>query len=118
MTAIRTLPVLMYLDLTNVNVIRDTSEMVEIHVRVHALKTVFTENVARDLITNVFVIWDTPGLIAIQIVAVMEIRLVIHSDPDIVTTVGKILKANFATFAPRVVLAMPPQLKVNTVTQL
>ena len=118
MTAIRTLPVLMYLDLTNVNVIRDTSEMVEIHVRVHALKTVFTENVARDLITNVSVIWDTLALIAIQIVAVMEIRLVIQSDPDTVTTVGKILKANFATFAPRVVLAMPPPLKVNTVTQM
>ena len=117
MIAIRTLPVLMYLDLTNVNVIRDTSETVEIHVRVHVLKTAFTENVARDLITNVFVIWDTPGLIAIQIVAVMEIRLVIHSDPDIATTVGKTHKANFATFAPRVVSATQPQLKVHTVIQ-
>ena len=118
MTAIHMLPVLMYLDLTNANVIRDTSAMVGIHVRVHASKTVFTENVAKDLITNVFVIWDTPALIATQIVAVMEIRLVIHSDLDTVTIVGKTLKANFATFAPRVVLATPPQLKVHTVIQL
>ena len=108
------LPVLMSQDLTNVNVIRDTSEMVEIHVCVHVLKTVFMENVVRDLITNVFVIWDTPGLIAIQIVVVMEIRLVIHSDPDIATTVGKTLRANFATFAPREVLGTQPQLKVHT----
>ena len=103
----------MSLGLINANVRKDTSGTEEIHVRVHALKIVFTENVARDLITNVFVIWDTLALIAIQTVDVMGIRLVIHSDPDTVTIVEKILKANFAIFALKAVLAMQPHLKVK-----
>ena len=36
-----------------------------------ALKNVSMENVAKDQIINAFVIWDTVGLIVIQIVGVM-----------------------------------------------
>ena len=77
-----------------------------------ALKNAFMVNVAKDQIINVFVIWDTLGLIVIQIVDVMGTPVVIIWDQVVVMTANIILKENSATCVPKAVLATLLPLKV------
>ena len=77
-----------------------------------ALKNAFMVNVAKDQIINVFVIWDTLGLIVIQIVDVMGTPFVIIWDQVVVMTANIILKENSATCVPKAVLATLLPLKV------
>ena len=83
-----------------------------ISVSKRALKNVFMVNAAKAQIINVFVIWDTQGLIVIQIVDVMGTPFVIIWDQVVVMTANIILKENSATCVPKAVLATLLPLKV------
>jgi len=116
MTVIPTLLVLIFLVLLNATVIKDTLAMDMMSVSKLALKNAFMVNVAKDQIINVFVIWDTLGLIVIQIVDVMGTPFVIIWDQVVVMTANIILKENSATCVPKAVLATLLPLKdVNLV---
>ena len=97
----------------NVTVIKDTLAMDTKCVPKLVLKNVFMANVAKVLIINVFVIWDTLDQTVIQIVVVMDIQHAKILDRDFVMIANIILKANFVIFVLKEVLEMLHHHKVR-----